>query len=346
MQFKFLDHKSIAPSSGVVLDPILFRKTLYWSQKKTEIEIHLQFLREDDVRCVARGELFLATVAKPIRFASRQPKPLLYKTHDGTGALENVTLVHDRFPEAWVTPDRTSGKIKFVNSPYSIKRVGLCLKSDISVKEYGPLLHGCRLLNRDANDFLYVVYDATQKEFSLDTEPPRVVESLRAMCLQAATIATLYSTTGGENKYPDYSRLPLELREFLQRLLSPIRQMSSPKSFKTVKIWHVNQKLYQEIEYDAKTKKYHGKARMWDFSGRLILVLYFNQGLMHGDCITTDPRRGNLITSHTIFKMNKPIGQLTLSNKRKVMTVTLKTSLVKNASSAVPNTHIKKKQKK
>ncbi len=301
MQFDFFGDEPHTPQGNTFIS----LKILLRCQGKSEIEMSHEFQKYFDMCKIMDGDLFLAKVANSLRSAPKFPlcNILSFDVHS-----VNKKLISNKLPRTW-----TSGKpeqgfvfklITFRPSHFLVKDVGILLKSDISLEECGPLLHGCRLVDYTGRDFLYLFYNEVTREFRVEAQPPALVkkmESLKTICLAATAASRRISL--------DYLILPLDLQCSMQHCLSPRQQMASKGCFKTVKVWHSNQKLWQEIDYDVETKKYHGRARMWDSSERLILDMHFQQGLAHGSCVTFDTRAGGFCTSLTVFEHNAPTGE-------------------------------------
>lgn len=300
MQFKFLGDGLHAQ-----IDSSFFLKMLSRYEGKTETEMLHEFQKCFEARKIMDGNLFFAKVGNPLKSVTKE---IMYEVLSSKVYSVNKNLISNKLPTTWVSEGRKQGfvfkNITFRPSNFLVKDTTIWLKSDISIKKCGPLLHGCRLLDYTGRDFLYLFYNNVTREFRVEAQAPpslRKMESLKTICMAAATAAGRTSL--------DYSILPLDLQCSIQHQLSPKQQMAFKGCFKTVKVWHSNQKLWQEIEYDVETQKYHGKARVWDSSGELILKLYFHQGLMHGNCVTMDSGAGGFPTSLTVFEHNVPIGE-------------------------------------
>ena len=298
MQFKFLgDEPCVGLTSSVSL------KILLRCQAKTEIEMFHEFQNHSDMRKIMNGIFFFAKVANPLKSVSKYSlcDILSFDVYS-----VNQKLLSNQLPEPWTSETPKEGfvfkTIQFRPSHFLVNDVKIWLKSDISLKKCGPLLHGCRLLDYTGRDFLYLFYNNATREFRVEelAPPPLVkMESLKTICLAAISGMTAL----------DYSILSSDLQCSMQHHLSPSHQMASKDCYKTVKVWHPNQKLWQEIEYDVETKKYHGKALAWNSRGRLVLQLHFHQGLMHGSCVTMYSGIGGFLTSRSTFNHNAPTGK-------------------------------------
>ncbi len=300
MQFEFLGDEQPDTHQNTIFSP----KILLRCQGKSEIEMFHEFQKYFDMCKIMDGDLFFAKVTNSPRSAPKS-SPLCNILSFNVYSM-NQKLISNKLPTTWTSEKPKQGfvfkTIQFRPSNFLVKDVGILLKSDISLEKCGPLLDGCRLLDYTGRDFIYLFYNNVTKTFMVEARlPPPLVkmESLKTICLAAAVApgVTLF----------DYSILPLDLQSSIQQYhLNPRQQMAFKGCFKTVKIWHSNQKLWQEIEYDAETKKYHGKARVWDFTGNLVLEMYFDQGQMHGKCVTFDSRAAGFPTSMTVFEHNVP----------------------------------------
>ena len=300
MQFEFLGDEPDTQQNTFFSLKILLR-----CQGESEIEMSHEFQKYFDMCKIMDGNLFFTKVANSPRSAPKSP---LCDIPSSNVYSVNQELISNKLPVEWTSKKPKQGfvfkTIQFRPSHFLLTDVGILLKSDISLEKCGPLVHGCRLLDYTGRDFLYLFYNNVTREFMVEARPPPALvkmESLKTICLAA--------TAAPGRVLLNYSILPLDLQCLIQHRLSPRQQMVFKGCFKTVRIWHSNQKLWQEIEYDVETKKYHGRARMWDSSERLILEMYFHQGLMHGSCVTFDPRASGFLTSLTVFEHNAPTGE-------------------------------------
>ncbi len=267
------------------------------------------FMKSELTRKIRNGILLFAKVC-----IGRHSMSMMYHFDNDLVCKINQDILSRCLPVSWTQRTATTGFEYRILTGFLAGSEGAYVKSDIPIEKYGPLWHGCRLLTTSILDkYNYGYYDATNKVIKLKGYPVKrkCVKSLKNLCVQVFQRNQNPLRIVGKTmeKIWNCSRLPSSLHECLQKYMDPAEQMAQPKCFKTVKVWHANQEICQEIEYDAETRKYHGKARMWDFRGRLILELHFHQGQMHGPCVTMDPEAGGFPTSLTVFKHNVPTGE-------------------------------------
>ena len=269
--------------------------------------MQFEFLGKHNNVKVGNGVFFTAQATTPFDGGEwLEELPITYQKNPAMIRIMNQDLLSKRLPAAWSRKKRVRGFVARtfkLSGTATVTTAGTFLRCDLPIEKYGPLWHGCRLVDSLGVCYVYVVYEATQKKLSCDIYVPDDLKTLKSMCLNVVLGVEEKSLP---NTVQDYSRLPPDLQECLQKHMSPEWQMVHSNCFKTVKIWHANQRLCQEIEYDTETKKYHGKARMWDYNGHLVLELHFKQGRMHGSCKTShdvnDP------VSSSMFENGLPIG--------------------------------------
>ncbi len=266
--------------------------------------MQFEFLGKCNNSELVNGAFFTAKAITPVDgFECDVQLPITYEMNPRLIREINHDLLSKRLPAAWSSEGRKKGFVYRFFELVTRSTVGTFLRRDIPIEKYGPLWHGCRFVSVEGLYYEYVVYEATQKKLSCSTHFPKDLKTLKSMCLD---VVLRIEEKSLPNKLQDYSILPLDIQECLQKSTTPEWQMMHSNCFKTVKIWHANQTLSQEIEYDAETKKYHGKACLWDYHGQLILELYFKQGRMHGSCKTShdvnDP------VSSSMFENGLPVG--------------------------------------
>lgn len=266
--------------------------------------MQFEFLGKCNNSELVNGAFFTAKAVTPIDGAEWAAQlPITYDMNPCLIREINQDLLSKRLPAAWSSEKSEEGFVCRFFKQDSKSTTGTFLRRDLPIEKYGPLWHGCRFVGVGGGYYAYVVYKATQKKLSCSIHFPKDLKTLKSMCLDAVFKVEEQSLP---KKRQDYSTLPLDLQECVQKGISPEWQMMHSNCFKTVKIWHANQKLCQEIEYDAITKKYHGKARMWDYHGQLVLELYFKQGRMHGSCKTGCDV--NNPVSSSMFENGLPVG--------------------------------------